>query len=97
MAKNIKDLLKGSIKRAGIKRQVQAALVVEQADIVILEIFGKQRIAVIKTAWFKDNCLTIACLNSSAAQEIRLVENIIMNRINKHFEQNIVKQIKYIF
>jgi len=75
---------------------VDASLVVEYANSVLQEIFGKGILNAVNVVYFKNDAITIAALSSVATQEIRLQETIILEKINKRFGKNKVEKIKYL-
>jgi hypothetical protein len=97
MFQGLGGLVDDSIKRAGISRQVESSLVVEEANRIIKRLFGPKKAERIMAAWVKDKILTIACLNSSASQEANLFERAIINQVNNKFEKEVINDIRYIF
>lgn len=92
----LKNLLWKSVNKAGIARQVEAALIVEKAQILINEILPVQENKSTKVLYFKNQILTVACLSSSVAQEIKLNESKIINRLNQQFEKEAVKRLRFL-
>ena len=97
MFEGLSNLIDDSIKRAGISRQVESSLIVEEANKIILKLFGPKKAEKIRAAWVKDKVLIIACITSSASQEANLFERAIINNINNAFEKEVVCEIRYIF
>ena len=93
---DLKKLLWKSINKAGIARQVEAALVVEKAQILINDILPEQENKSAKVLYLKDQILTIACLSSAVAQEIKLNEPQIINRLNQQFNKETVKRLRFL-
>ncbi|MBU4360718.1 DUF721 domain-containing protein [Candidatus Parcubacteria bacterium] len=90
-----KILNKNLQKRSGLAKQIHATLICEEFDKIIAKKWGQKIINKVKAMYFKDNTLTIASLSSVAAQEIKLHEQKILEKINLKFE-NAVKQIRYL-
>lgn len=74
---DLKDILKGSLARLGVARQVEAAGVVEVATKKIAEFIDPNDFEVIS---FKDGTLKVAAKNSVVASEIQLKSNSIKIR-----------------
>ena len=95
MFNHIKNLLNKSINKAGIGRQMEATQVVEQADRVLRQILSQPVYEKIKPVSFKDGMLTIACLNSVAAQEVKLMQREIVEKINQVFDERLVTDLRF--
>lgn len=65
---DIKDILKGSLERLGVAKQVEAAVVVEKATEEIAKFIPKEDFEVVS---FKDGVLKIKTANSNVSNEIR--------------------------
>jgi hypothetical protein len=62
---------------------VQAAMAVEVANNLISEFWGSAGARYARALYIKNKILTIACLSSSMAQEIKLREAEIVRRLNQ--------------
>lgn len=94
--KSLSDLLKQKSKDSPIWKGVSAALIVEQADKILIDVIGSEVKEYAKASHYKDCTLTFACLSSTIAQEIKLNEKNIIRRINQDFGKNTVKKIRYL-
>lgn len=92
---SIGNILNKSIKKKSFSRGVKAALVIEKFHKVIKNIWGKNILEQVKALYLKDKKLTIACVSSVAAQEIRLRESEILEELNKEFGQGAVEKLRY--
>ena len=92
---NLKQILSQRVKQKGLAQQVTAALVCEEFDKIIEEKWGKKVKNKARALYLKNNTLTIASLSSVMAQEIKLHEKDILNKINKKFN-GAVKRIRYL-
>ncbi|HRY63486.1 MAG TPA: DciA family protein [Patescibacteria group bacterium] len=81
----IGDLLKARIGKGHFSEKVTAALVCEEFDKIMLEVFGEIIQTNAKTMYLKDKVLTVACLSPVVAQEIRIKENQLLEKINSRF------------
>lgn len=85
-----------AISKTPLKGQVEASFILEYASNVLVEIFGKEQAYHTKPLFLKHRTLTIACSNSTMAQEIRLNQNIIINKINEKLGKKEVDSIRYL-
>jgi hypothetical protein len=103
---SLSDILNKNIqKKSGLAKQVQAVLICEEFEKIILDLWGDKIKNLTKALYFKDSTLTIASLSSTIAQEIKLHENKILNLLNKKFQlktgppgadNTIVQKINYL-
>ncbi|MFH0854437.1 MAG: DciA family protein [bacterium] len=98
------SLLQDAINRAGIRKQVDSVLVLEKFIKIVEKIFteeySKERARGILTDFkplhFKNKVITVASLNPSLSQELRLRERTILYRLNNEFGKNIVDRILFV-
>lgn len=79
-----------------VLRGALAAMAVEAANDVLLEIFGEQNSNSARALYLKKQIMAIACLSSIMAQEIRLREKFIISEINKRLGRPTVLKIRYL-
>ncbi|MFH1789469.1 MAG: DciA family protein [bacterium] len=94
--KSINSIINAKQKISPIWRGVSAALVVDSANIILKRYFGSEITKRISAVHFKNQTLTLACLSSTSAQEIRLRETKILNELNEKFGLNTIKKITYL-
>ena len=93
---SITNILSKNInQKSGLKKQIIAALVCDEFDKIIIEIWGEKIRDQVRAIYYKNNILTIASLSSVVAQEIKLNEQNILEKLNKKFDK-IVEQIRYL-
>ena len=92
----IKKLVGKSLKKFGVAEAVEKSLVLEEFSKIIKELLGTKSIKRIRPLYVKNNVLTIACLSSVAAQEIKLHEREITGRINKKFKKEMIKELRFV-
>ncbi|OGH93633.1 MAG: hypothetical protein A2538_04235 [Candidatus Magasanikbacteria bacterium RIFOXYD2_FULL_41_14] len=92
----IGSLLNRPNQNRPLLRQVQAAMVVEVANEFITEKFGKDANSQARALYLKNNILTVACLSSVLAQELRLRENELLQFIRSKYGQEIIKKVRYL-
>ena len=92
----IENILNKNLKsKSGLVQQVTAALICDEFDKIILEIWGNKMKNKVKALYFKDSTLTIASLSSIMAQEIKLHEKEILAKLNTKFPET-VKNFRYL-
>lgn len=91
-----KTLHEAAFAKSPLKRQVEASQVLEYASNVLVEIFGKEQAYHVKPLFLKHRTLTIACSSSAMAQEIRINQNNIINKINEKLGKKEVDSIRYL-
>ncbi len=92
----IGDALKDSMAPKGpLKKQVEAASVVEFAEEVFRDMFGENAKHA-KPLFLKNRTLTVTCSSSAVAQEIRLNQQAIVEKINQKLGKNEVDRIRYL-
>ena len=81
--RSLGDLLKNNGISSAILKGVRAAKVMEETEKLLIKEFGPEIKNYVSPAYFKNRTLTIACLSSSAAQEIKLRESGLLAELNK--------------
>ena len=79
-----------------LKKQVESALVIEHTAQVIQELFGEEGARHAKPLFLKNRTLTITCSTSAMAQEIRLNQQTIVEKINAKLGKKEVDRIRYL-
>lgn len=79
-----------------LKRQVEASMIVEYAEMALKEIFGEGNATHAKPLFLKNRTLTITCSSSIVAQEIRLKQQQIVDTINQKLGKKEVDRIRYL-
>ena len=77
-------------------RKAAVALIVEEANNVLREIFGDQIRRFAEVVYLKDGALSIKCTSPSAAQEIKLNEKEIIAKISQKTNSELVNRVRYI-
>lgn len=83
MLSSLGSILQNSPSRSPLVRGVQAAMAVEVANNLISEFWGEAGKKYARALYVKSKILTIACLSSSMAQEIKLREAELISRLNQ--------------
>ncbi|MDD5043344.1 MAG: DUF721 domain-containing protein [Patescibacteria group bacterium] len=89
------NILRGSAKKSSFRKGVEAALVIEKFHQIIKDIWGDKIVGEAKALHLKNKKLTVACMSSVAAQEIRLREKEILAAINNKLGYQAVERMRY--
>ncbi|MFH1286469.1 MAG: DUF721 domain-containing protein [Candidatus Magasanikbacteria bacterium] len=93
----IGDTLKEHVNKKGpLKKQVEASLAVDAAQEVIESMFDAELAIHAKPLFLKNRTLTVTCSSSAMAQEIRLKQSEIVEKINEKIGKNEVDRIRYL-
>ena len=79
----IGSLLGGALQRAGIMRQVGAAVVVEAGNQALEELLGEGILQLAQCRSFLDERVRIACTHAAVAQEIQLQQQRLVDAITR--------------
>ena|SRR3989339_229280 len=90
------DILKQKSSASPLMRGVKTAMVLEEANGLLLEIFGESITDRARALCLKNKIITMACLSSVLAQEIRLNEKRILKELNTKFGQATVEKLRYL-
>ena len=82
--------------KSQLRKQVEASQVLDYASETLAELFGKEQAYHVKPLFLKNRTLTLACSSSSMAQEIRLHQAEIMDKINEKIGKKEVDCIRYL-
>ena len=93
---SLSDLLKNRNLNSPLVRGVRAAQVIAAAEKILTEQFGPEIMTSAAPAYYKNQILSIACLSSSAASEIRMRENSIIGSINQAVPGAQITKIRYL-
>ncbi|MFA5062035.1 MAG: DUF721 domain-containing protein [Patescibacteria group bacterium] len=94
--RSLSDILNNHFKNSPLKRNVEASIVVEEANRIIAELLGQDAIKYAQAVYVKNQILTIACLSSVIAQEIKLNEPVILAKIKEKAGERAVLKIRYL-
>ncbi len=95
--KSLGEILKKQMKQQNPGwKHVEASLVVEKTNDVLQELFGAESKRFAQAVYFKDRTISITCLSSVMAQEIRLNEKNLIPTINNKLGGQTVEKIRYL-
>jgi len=92
---HISNLLKKQIKESGLSQNVQTALVVEEFEKILQEIFGQFILKKVKPLFIKNKIITLACLSSVVSQDVNLRKDEIIRKVNNKFKTEVITNIKF--
>lgn len=95
MMKSLGEILKRQMKQTPAWKHVEASIVVEKTNELIKELFGAESTRFAQAVFFKDRTISIACLSSVMAQEIKLNEKNIIKDLNHKLGGQTVEKIRY--
>ncbi|OIO19553.1 MAG: hypothetical protein AUJ23_01820 [Candidatus Magasanikbacteria bacterium CG1_02_32_51] len=91
------DTLSNKFIQSGpLKKQLEDSQVVEEAKVVLSNMFGEELALNVNPLFIKNRTLTISCASSAMAQEIRLNQTQIVEKLNKKLGRNEVDRIRYL-
>lgn len=96
MLQSLSKILEQKSQANPMLRGVNAAMVVEIANKVLVEILGRGITEAAQAVFLRQDSLAIACLSSTAAQEIKLHEAELVDRIHKETVRVVVKKVRYL-
>lgn len=77
-------------------RRITASLIVETANKVLAETIGPNSKRFAQAVYFKDRAISITCLSSVMAQEVKLNEKKILSALNQKLGAPTVEKIRYL-
>ena len=82
---DIKALLQKSLSKAGITKQVEASLIVVEAENVLQQIMGSHILDHAKPLYVKNQVLYVAVLSSVVATELTLHKRAVIQILQRKF------------
>lgn len=96
MATKLGNLLQKTVNQAGIAEQVDAAMVCQECDQVVAELFGKGFQEKAKALYIKNGTVTIAVTSPVIGQELKMREAEIMEKVQKKAGKLEVKKLRFL-
>ena len=91
----VKKILPKSVKNAGIQGRLDASLVLASFNKTMTEIFGPEILKKIKPLSIENGVLSIACLSSILASNLKNQESRIIFALNQPARKKVIKKIKF--
>jgi len=92
--KHISDLLNKRVKQSGLSNNIETALIIEEFERLIQQIFGYQIMERIKPIYIKKTVLYVPCYSSVLVQELSLQKDYFLSALTKKFGREVVTDIK---
>ncbi len=91
----LKKLVDDSVNRAGIKDDVEASLAIDAAQKIFNEMFGEDVGKLMKPLYVKRGVLTVSCVSSVAAQELKLRDREIIKKLQERIGKPLVERLRF--
>jgi len=93
---SLKSLFDRAPKASSFMRQVNTAMALEAVNNYLTEKWGLTMLDKARAIHIRNGVLTIACLSSVAAQEIRMNEQAVIRAANGKDPSILVEKVKYL-
>jgi len=93
---DLKKILGEGLEKKGLGKSIQAALACDDVEKALREILPETIMDKTKVVSLKNFVITVRTSSSVIAQEIRLHEGDIINRLREKFGQETIKGIRYL-
>ncbi len=90
---SFKDLLPKHIRTKGLAGKVEATLILEEFDKIILKVWDKEMAEYMKAVYFRNNILAVAVLHPTVAQEIKFKKQLLIAEMSRKFGVGKIKDI----
>ena len=90
----INKILNKKFQGTNLSKQISAVFVCEEFDKIMLNIWGDKIKDQAQTIYLKNNVLTVACLSSIIAQELKIREQQLLEQMSKKFGQGVVEELR---
>lgn len=92
---DLKGMIKSRVQVSGVSASVAAALVVESAQKVFDEFFGKEP-QLVRVLYLKNRTLTVAVSQAPVAQEVKKNESKLLEKIRIATNDPSIERIRYL-
>lgn len=90
------QMLDRSLKRLGIKEEVEAARIIEDFKAIVVKQFGPRVKKLVKPLYLKDQTLHLSVTSSVLAAEIRMHQQKILEDINHNYKKPAVTGFRFL-
>jgi hypothetical protein len=94
--KSLGEILKDKGRKSPFMQGVLSAGAIDMVNIFIEEMWGENGKKLAKAMYIKNGILVIACLSSIMAQELRMREADLINKVNSKCGGSMIKKIRYL-
>ena len=91
----LSGLISDSLKKSGIAKQVNDALICEEFNKIAAHILGEAA-EHCRAVYIKDRCLWVAVLSSSASNELKLYEADVLKAVAERFGPGRVEAVRFL-
>lgn len=91
---SIDKIINKRFAKSPLKKEVTAALVCEEFDKLMLSVMGEKIENMARTMYLKDKVLSVACLSPVVAQELKMREGELIEKINGKMEDELVERLR---
>lgn len=91
-----KDLAENRLHEKGLQGKVQDALVISEANQIIINFFGPEAHEKARAVYYKDGLLTIAVLSNDLFNEIESQKQEFLAILNSKFEEKVVEDLRFL-
>ncbi len=77
-----------------LAKRVTAALVCDEFNKIILAVWGEKIKASAQAMYLNDKVLTVACLSPVVAQEIKMQESKLLDKLKNKFGDGVVERLR---
>lgn len=95
MFQSIKDFLPSALRRTGAERSVNASIIVETAEPIILQIIPELRPADLEVVSYRNGALHIAVQSPTVKQEISFRAEAILETLREIFPNTPIERLKF--
>jgi len=82
--------------QTGLAQGIEASSIVETAQKALGEIFPPEVANLMRALFIKNRTLTVSCNGSAVAQELRLKQNEVVEKINSTLGRNEIDRVRYL-
>lgn len=93
---SLRSLLRGTDAPSTVVQAASVSFVVEVADKMIISTLGEDSRPLLRAAYVQNGTLAIICVHPAAAQEIKLQERQLIEKINQRIGKIVVRKVKFI-
>lgn len=92
----LEKLITPALKRAGVQKQTDTALALERADFVIGKYLGEDGKESLRAVSIRYRTMTVASLSSSAAASLGMIQEDVLEYVNRPFGRKLIDRIRII-
>lgn len=97
MLRSLSHYLDDAMRRSGAKRSVDAAVIVETAKPILLQLMPELRPTDLQVQFYREEALTIGVASSVVGQELRLREDVILDVLRDTFPGHVFARLRIVF